>query len=99
MNQIKFSAYVFQEFSLPAINTMTSLLRKTAQSRHVDDLPLITQSAKNLGSCLNSVLKAGATIASGTLGSNLQEQVKISFKVVSCPSSIKGVFVVVVVYK
>ena len=54
---------------------MTSLLWNIAQSKDVADIPLITQSAENLGSCLNSVLKAGAVIASGMFGTGLQEEV------------------------
>ncbi len=44
---------------------MTSLLWSTAKLKDVADIPLVIQSAKNLGSCLNSVLKAGAVNASG----------------------------------
>ncbi|KAL9976392.1 hypothetical protein ACROYT_G013690 [Oculina patagonica] len=73
--------------SLSAINNMTSLLWRTAQLKDVADIPLIIQSAENLGSCLNSLLKAGAVIASGDLGSGLQEQgkslVTTSIKIIS----------------
>ncbi|KAL9976396.1 hypothetical protein ACROYT_G013694 [Oculina patagonica] len=73
--------------SLSAINNMTSLLWRTAQLKDVADIPLIIQSAENLGSCLNSLLKAGAVIASGDLGSGLQEQgktlVTTSMKIIS----------------
>lgn len=56
---------------------MTSFLWNTTQKEKKDvaDIPLVTQSAENLGSCLNSVLKAGAAIASGDKSSGLQEQV------------------------
>ena len=56
---------------------MTSLLRNTTQSKNVDKISLVTQSAENLASCLNSMLKAGARIASGDFGSILQEQVLV----------------------
>ena len=56
---------------------MTSLLRNTTQSKNVDEIPLVTQSAENLASCLTSMLKAGARIASGDFGSSLQDQVLI----------------------
>ena len=56
---------------------MTSLLRNTTQSKNVDDIPLVTQSAENVALCLNSILKAGARIASGDFGSSLQDQVLI----------------------
>ncbi|KAJ7370174.1 hypothetical protein OS493_033799 [Desmophyllum pertusum] len=66
---------------------MTSLLWNIAQLKDVVDIPLVTQSAENLGSCLNSVLKAGAVIASGNLGSGVQEQgkslVTTSMKIIS----------------
>ncbi|KAL9966015.1 hypothetical protein ACROYT_G024022 [Oculina patagonica] len=62
--------------SLSAIDEMASLLWSTAQSKDVVDIPLVTHSAENLGSCLNSVLKAGAVMASGHLGSGLREQGK-----------------------
>jgi len=56
---------------------MTSFLWNTAQAKEVAKVPLVTQSAENLGSCLNSLLKAGAVIASGDDGSDLQEKVNI----------------------
>jgi len=57
---------------------MASLLWNAAQQKHMDDIPLITLSAENLGSCLNNVLKSASIIASGKVGSSLQEQVFIS---------------------
>ena len=54
---------------------MTALLRNTTQSKDVDEIPLVIHSAENLASCLNSMLKAGARIASGDFGSSLQKQV------------------------
>jgi len=56
---------------------MTSLLWSTTQAKDVAKISLVTQSAENLGSCLNSLLKAGAVIASGDVGSDLQEKVNI----------------------
>ena len=56
---------------------MTSLLRNTTQSKDVDEIPLVTQSAENLASCLNSMLKAAARIASGDFDSSLQAQVLV----------------------
>ncbi|KAL9967119.1 hypothetical protein ACROYT_G025287 [Oculina patagonica] len=76
-----------QELSLSAINNMTSLLWSTAQLKDEAYIPLVTKSAKNLCLCLNSLLKAGAVIASGDLGSGLQKQgkrlVMTSLKVIS----------------
>jgi len=57
---------------------MASLLRNAAQQKQTDNIPLITPSAENLGSCLNNVLKSAAMVASGKLGSSPQEQVFIS---------------------
>ena len=51
--------------SLSAVDSMTSLLLSEAQVRNTTDVPLITKSAVNLGSCLNNMLKAGAARASG----------------------------------
>ena len=45
---------------------MTSLLMAKAKAKEAVDMPLITKSAKNLGSCLNNMLKVGALIASGS---------------------------------
>ncbi|KAL9965156.1 hypothetical protein ACROYT_G028918 [Oculina patagonica] len=50
--------------SLSAIDSMTSLLMSKAKAKNVVDIPLITKSAENLGSCLNNMLKVGAVIAS-----------------------------------
>ena len=44
---------------------MTSLVILKAQTKNTTDIPLIKKSAENLGSCLNNMLKAGATLASG----------------------------------
>ena len=48
---------------------MTSLLMSKAQAKSTTDVPLITKSAQNLGSCLNNMLKAGAEFASGNADS------------------------------
>ncbi|XP_078381457.1 sperm receptor for egg jelly-like [Oculina patagonica] len=50
--------------SLSSIDSMTSLLMSKAKAKNVVDIPLITKSAENLGSCLNNMLKVGAVIAS-----------------------------------
>ena len=55
-----------QLISLAAIESMTSLLMSKAKGKDVNDIPLITSSAKNLGLCLNNKLKIGALIASET---------------------------------
>ena len=62
-----------------AIKSMTSFLWNTAQAKDVAKILLVTQSAENLVSCLNSLLKAGAVIASADVkvGSDLQEKVNI----------------------
>ena len=54
---------------------MTSLLLSIAELKDLANISLVTQSAKNLGSCLNSLLRTGRVIASRDLGSGLQEQV------------------------
>ncbi len=59
----KFS-FMVQVTSLSAIDPMTSLLMSKAKAKNVVDIPLITKSAENLGSCLNNMLKVGAVIAS-----------------------------------
>ena len=51
---------------------MTSFLWNTTQAKDVAKIPLVTQSAGNLASCLNGLLKAGAVIASAD-----QEKVNI----------------------
>ena len=56
---------------------MTALLRNTTQSKNVDEIPLVTQSAENLATCLNSMLKAGARIASVDFDSSFQAQVLV----------------------
>jgi len=56
---------------------MASFLWIATQAKDVVKIPLVTQSAENLGFCLNSLLKAGAVIASGDDGSDLQEKVNI----------------------
>jgi len=43
---------------------MATFLWNTTQARDVAKIPLVTQSAENLANCLNSLLKAGADIAS-----------------------------------
>lgn len=55
---------MIQAISLTAIDSMTSLLMSKAKAKNVVDIPLITKSAGNLGSCLNNMLKVGAVIAS-----------------------------------
>ncbi|CAH3159289.1 unnamed protein product, partial [Pocillopora meandrina] len=60
--------------SLFAISSMTSLLWSIAQEQLVADTPLTTQSAENLASCLNSVLKAAAVTASEDSKSSFQQQ-------------------------
>ena len=55
---------------------MSFFLLESAKLKDVANLPLVTQAAENLGSCLNSVLKAGARVASGTFGPGFQKQVK-----------------------
>ena len=60
-----------------AIKSMASFLWNTAQAKDVAKILLVTQSAENLVSCLNSLLKAGAVIASVDVGSDLQEKVNI----------------------
>ena len=55
---------------------MTSLLMSKAEAKNVVDIPLITKSAFNLGSCLNNMLKVGSVIASGSSDS---EQVSQEF--------------------
>ena len=56
---------------------MTTFLWNTSLAKDVKKIPLVTQSAENLGSCLNSLLEAGAVIASGDVGFDLQEKVNI----------------------
>ena len=56
---------------------MTSFLRNTTEAKDVEKIPLVTQSAENLVSCLNSLLKAGAVSASRDVDSYLEEQVNI----------------------
>ncbi|XP_068742451.1 polycystin-1-like protein 2 [Montipora capricornis] len=75
------------DLSLSALNTMSFFLLESAKLKDVANLPLVTQAAENLASCLNSVLKAGARVASGTSGPGLQKQgqhlVKSSMKIIS----------------
>jgi len=56
---------------------MTSFLWNTTQAKDVAKIPLVTQSAENLGTCLNSLLKAGSVMASREVGSDLPKQVNI----------------------
>ena len=58
--------FLTQLISLAAIDSMTSLLISKAKAKNVNDIPLITSSAKNLAFCLNNKLKIGALMASGT---------------------------------
>lgn len=60
--------YIFmtQFISLAAIDSMTSLLLSKAKAKNVNEITLITSSAKSLGFCLNSELKIGTVMASGT---------------------------------
>ena len=62
---------------MSAVDSMTSFLWNTSQAKDVLKIPLVTQTAGNLGTCLNSLLKAGAVIASRDVGSDLQRQVSI----------------------
>ena len=62
---------------MSAIDSMASFLWNATQAKDVVKIPLVTQSAENLGFCLNSLLKAGAVIASGDVHSDLEEKVKI----------------------
>jgi len=59
-------SFMTQFISLAAIDSMTSFLMSKAKAKNVNDIPLITSSAKNLGFCLNNKLKIGAVMASGT---------------------------------
>ena len=54
-----------QNDSLTSVDSMTSLMMFKAQAKNTTDLPLITKSAENLGSCLNNILKVGSVVASG----------------------------------
>ena len=69
---------------MSAIESMTSFLWNTTQAKDVAKIPLVTQSAENLVSCLNSLLKAGAVIASGDVGSDLHEKVNQVFVILHC---------------
>ena len=62
---------------MSAIEAMTTFLWNTTLTKDVKKIPLVTQSAENLGSCLNSLLEAGAVIASGDVFFDLQEKVNI----------------------
>ncbi|CAH3159297.1 unnamed protein product [Pocillopora meandrina] len=70
-----------QNFSLSAISSMTSLLWSIAQKRDVADISLTKQSAENLASCLNTVLKAAAVTASVDSKSSFQQQGKLLVKI------------------
>ena len=61
---------------MSAIESMTSFLWHTTQAKDVAKILLVTQSAENLVSCLNSLLRAGAVIAED-VDSDLQEKVNI----------------------
>ena len=54
---------------------MTSLLWSIARKQHVADTPLTKQSAENLASRLNSVLKAAAVTTLEDSKSSFQQQV------------------------
>ena len=56
---------------------MTSVLWNTTQAKDVTKIPLVTQSAGNLATCLKSLLKAGAVTASVDFYSDLQGKVNI----------------------
>ncbi|CAH3159311.1 unnamed protein product, partial [Pocillopora meandrina] len=71
----------FLNFSLSAISSMTSRLWSLAQKQDVADIPLTKQSAENLASCLNSVLKAAAVIASENFKSSFQQLGKLLVKI------------------
>ena len=62
---------------MSTIESTTSFLWNTTQAKDVAKILLVTQSAENLVSCLNSLLKAGAVIASAGVGSDPQEKVNI----------------------
>lgn len=63
---------------MSAIDSMTSFLWNTTRAKDVAKIPLVTQSAENLGTCLNNLLKAGSVIASREVGSHdLQKKVNI----------------------
>lgn len=63
---------------MSAIDSMTSFLWNTTRAKDVAKIPLVNQSAVNLGTCLNSLLKAGTVIASKEVGSHdLQKKVNI----------------------
>lgn len=65
----KIASSMIQVTSLSAVDSMTSLLMSKANSKNVVDIPLITKSAENVGSCLNNMLNVGAFIASGSSNS------------------------------
>ena len=62
---VTFFLCTIQSDSLSAVNSMTLLLMSKAQAKNTTDVPLITKSSQNLGSCLNNMLKAGAEFAAG----------------------------------
>jgi len=68
---------------------MTTFLGNTAQAKDVAKITLVTQSAENLVHCLNSLLKAGADMASKDDGSDIQEKVNICHLVLYCIILIK----------
>jgi len=61
---------------------MTTFLWNTSQGKDVAKIQLVTQSAGNLVYCLNSLLKAGADIASKD--DDIQEKVNICHLVLYC---------------
>lgn len=70
-----FIFFTIQNDSLTSVDSMASLMMFKAQAKNTTDLPLITKSAENLGSCLNNMLKVGSVVASGN--SN-RDQVSVS---------------------
>ena len=72
---------------MSAIESMTSFLWNTTQAKDVAKILLVAQSAENLVSCLNSLLKAGAVIALVDVGSDLQEKVNICHLALLAPLS------------
>lgn len=73
-----------QRDSLSAIHSMTSLLMSKERAKNTTDVPLITKSAQNLGSCLNNMLKAGAEFATGSSGYPGIDQVRDVFCLQNC---------------
>ena len=67
---------------------MASLLNASAQTQDLTVISLVTQSAENLGYCLQNLLKAGAVISTGNFGTGLQAKVRAKLKMITLgPSS------------